>query len=414
MKIVLVQPRAGFLGASYWEPLGLGYIASFLKSRLPDIEVEVYSQAFDDDKSIIMGCIDADFVGFGCTTPQLNNALELNRRIKLLNPGVFSVFGGYEPTARPFETSQLPDVDQVIVGEGERGMLAAVRGNKMRVVISPPIEKLDSFPYPDRELIKNRRHVELAFKETGEKIASIQASRGCPFQCLPCSNIKMHGSRIRVRNPTFVVNEMKKVKEQLSLDFIKFCDATFNTTEKRVLDFCAEIQKQGVLIPFGCNIHPSIGSYQMFEALAKAGCREVWVGVESGSLKILKEMRKGVTVERIREVFKLTHDLGLVRRAYFLIGSPSETPEDIELTEKLAEEIDADVYGFTILCPFPGTDLFDPVKYKDIDWSCADEYGNRFYRNLCFTNEELWKIRERLADKFKDKICWRLKKEHEN
>lgn len=372
----------------------------------------MFSQAFDPDPVILESCCKADFVGYGCTTPQLANAIELNRRVKLLNPGIISIFGGYEPTARPFETSQLSDVDRVIIGEGERGMLATIKGARNKVCISMPIENLDSLPWPDRKLIKNERYVEVAKKETGERIASIQASRGCPFQCLPCSNIKMHGLQIRVRSPSLVIEEMKNMKEQLSLDFIKFCDATFNTSEKRVMDFCQEAEKTSLDIPFGCNIVPQIGSYDMFKNLSKVGCREVWIGVETGSPRILKEMRKAVTVERIKEVFKITKQLGFVRRAYFLIGSPSETQEDIKLTEELAEEIDADVYGFTILCPFPGTDLFDAQKYADADWSQADEYGNKFYRNAAFTNEELWKIRGELAERFKEKICWRLKNEN--
>lgn len=412
MKIILIQPKVGFQGASYWEPLGLGYIAAYLKQHKPELEIEVFSQAFDSDETIMNACANADMIGFGCTTPQLNNALELTRRIKLLNPGVYAVFGGYHPTALPFETKQYEGVDKVIIGEGEEGMLATVNGNRMNVLISEPLQNLDLLPYPDRDLIKAKRHVELAEKETGQRTTSIQASRGCPFQCLPCSNIKVHGLKIRVRTAGQVIHEMATITPQLKLDFIKFCDATFNTSIERVLIFSRENQRIGSDIPWGANIHPAIGNKEMFQEMKAAKCKEVWIGVESGSPKILKELRKGVTVNRIKQVFQWTKEVGLIRRAYFLIGAPSENMDDIKLTEKLAQEIDAEVYGFTILCPFPGTDLYDPVKYKDADWSKADEYGNSFYRNKTFSNEELWQIRAELADKFRENLCWRLQ-EHD-
>lgn len=392
-----------------WEPLNLGYLAAYVKKYIPDLEIEVFSQAFDSDNEIIHAAQNADFAGFGCTTPQMKNALELAYRMKLVNPGIRTVFGGYHPSSMAFETRQNNMVDHAVVGEGEEGLLSLLKGNRMGVIISEPVEDLDSLPVPDRQLMKAERHIEVAQKETKERITSVQASRGCPFRCLPCSNVNIHGAHIRVRTAANVIMEMKMLQQQFNLDFIKFCDATFNTSISRVMEFSKQAQELGLNIPWGANIHPAIGSLEMFQEMKKAGCRELWIGAESGSPKILKELRKGVTVDRIKEVFKWTKELGFIRRAYFLIGSPSENAEDIALTEKLAEELDADVYGVTILCPYPGTDLFDSGKYSAQDWSRADEYGNTFYRNKSFTNEELWKIRTRLADKFKNSLCFRLR-----
>ena len=389
--------------------MGLGYIAAYVKQHVPDCAIEVFSQAFDSDDEIIRQCEDADIVGFGCTTPQIKSAIELTARIKLVNPGVYVVFGGYAPTALPFETKELPGVDKVIVGEGENGMLATVRGNRMNVLLSEQISDLDNLPFPDRKFIKAERHVEVAQKETGKRITSVQASRGCPFRCLPCSNINMHGANIRVRTPQLIIEEMQKIKAELNLDFIKFCDATFNTSIERTLEFCREAKSLNLDVPWGCNIHPSIVTQTMFLEMAQANCQEVWIGAESGSPKILREMRKATTPETIKNAFKWAKEAGLLRRAYFLIGSPSEDAEDIKLTETLAEEIDADSYGMTILCPYPGTELYDAKAYSGVDWSLADEYNNTFWRNKAFTNQELWKIRETLTEKFKDRLVWKLK-----
>jgi len=411
-KLILIQPEVGFKGCSMWEPLGLGYLASYIHKHRPDIKIEVYSQVFDSDNVIIRACEDADYVGFGCTSSQLKNAQKLASDIKAINKNICTIFGGYHPSVDPYGVANMDYVDKVVVGEGENAMLHIVNECIVNngVFDSEIINDLDSIPFPDRKLIKAERHVEVAQKETGERITSVQASRGCPFRCLPCSNIKVHGKTIRVRSPKKVVEEMKLVKEQLNLDFIKFCDATFNTSVERVIEFCKEVENKN--LSWGCNIHPAIGNKKMFEYMKKAGCREIWIGTETGSPKILKELRKSVTVKRIEEVFKMTKEVGLLRRAYFLIGSPSETMEDIKMTEQLAEKIDADSYGFTILCPFIGTDLYDKEKYKDVAWEYADEYSNTFYRNKAFTNIQLKEIRDSLVDKFKNRLCWRLKKKN--
>jgi radical SAM superfamily enzyme YgiQ (UPF0313 family) len=134
--------------------------------------------------------------------------------------------------------------------------------------------------------------------------------------------------------------------------------------------------------------------------MKRAGCHQIDVGCESGSQRVLNEMRKGLHVAKVRQTFAWAREVGLERRAYFLLGMPSETREDIRQTEQLAEEIEPEVFGVTILCPYPGTDHYDPAAMRDYDWSRCDEYSNPYWRTPHFSNAELHAIQGALTESF--------------
>ena len=138
-------------------------------------------------------------------------------------------------------------------------------------------------------------------------------------------------------------------------------------------------------------------------------CNQINIGCESGSPKILKDVRKGVKIEKIEKVFKWAKNYGIKTRAFFLLGMPNETIWDIWKTERFIKRANPDVVGFTMLCPYPGSDFYDPIKFKDVDWSKTDEYCNDFWNTKHFTNEQLKKIQKKLTKKYQKKLCERQK-----
>lgn len=412
-KIVFVQPLTGFKGASYWDCLGVGYIISYIKASGFPGEIEFYSGAFDSDETIVEACSDADMVGFSCTSPQMKHALKLAGEIKGLNPKCRVVIGGWHATALPVETALHPNVDHVVVGEGEEGMLRLVNGETNdNIIYSEPVKNLDMLPWPDRETIKVERHIETAYRENGERITSVEASRGCAFRCSFCSeHLKTHG-KVRRRTPKLVVDEIEYLANKYNLDLIKFVDAEINSSIAWLNNLCDELIERRIPVELGANFHAAFATRQLFQKMKKAGFREIWIGCESGSPRILKEVRKGVTVEQIKNVFKWSGEAGLIRRAYFMCGFPTETKEDVEQTFKLAEEIKADVYGMTILMPFPGTEIYnqfrDELNIMNWDFSVCDEYSNPYWFTVNFSNQDLKEIQQKFKEKFKDKLCYRL------
>ncbi len=407
MKLTLIEPKY----FNIWESIGLAYISSYCKKNYEGpLEVEYFQGYFDSDKEIIEGARDSDVVGFSCTSPTFKHGVQLARALKEINPNIHIVFGGFHVSALA-ETIDEEAIDQFVAGEGESAFLQILNGNRERILCGDAVE-FDSLPWPDREVIKNRRTIDLCEKMAGVRITSFQANRVCPFRCRFCAEKTVTGTFNRKTNPvrsrdvSDLLDEIEAVSKEYDLNYFKFVDATFDTSPEYVIAFCKEKIRRKVTTRWECMIHASIANREMFKWLKEAQCNQINVGCESGSPKILREIQKGTTVEKIESVFKWAREHGIERRAFFLLGMPGETKEDIEMTEQLVERIEPEVFGVTILCPYPGSDLYDSESMQDIEWEQTDEYSNDFWSTDHFTNSELKEWQKYLTDKFKDRLSW--------
>ena len=390
-KVVLVQPYY----ENIWEPIGLGFIAGYLKKHfVGDLDVQCFQGNFDTDEVIVSACADADVIGFSCTSPAWPHALRLAKEIKKINPTTRTVVGGFHPSALPNECAAEPAIDQVVIGEGEEVFLEIVNGRSEQIIqgTKPPMQAL---AWPDRSVIKNIRTVDLCESMNGKRTASFQCNRVCPVNCAFCAERIVSGrfnkrnNPIRSRDVSELCDEIEQVIKDLDLTYFKFVDATFDISAKFVIEFCKEKIKRGIKTEWECLIHASFASEEMFKWLKDSQCHQVNIGCESGSDKILRDVGKGLQVRTIKRVFEWAKKYGVERRGFFLFGMPNETRADLLLTEELIDEIRPDVVGFTILCPYPGTALYDPAKHQNVDWEKADEYSNNFWHTDHFTNIEL-------------------------
>ncbi|MEO5377976.1 MAG: B12-binding domain-containing radical SAM protein [Magnetococcus sp. DMHC-6] len=411
MKISLVQGRY----FNSWEVLGLGYIGAFLKKHLPNIEINFFQGCFDDDETIIAGCQESDIVAFSCTTPTFPQVEQVATRLKAINPAIHLVVGGYHASSLP-EESILGPIDQVVVGEGEWAMLDIVKGNRAPIVIGPPVEFAD-LPWPDRRLIRNERNIQVAYNDNKKRITSFQSQRACPYSCTYCldghtkvmyPNFKK--APLRYRAVSDLLDEMESVTQEYKLDLLKFSDPTWNINQKWVIDFCREKINRKFNVPFYPNIHVNVGSEEMFQWMAKAGCYEIAVGIESGSPKTLKQIGKGSTVEKIRKSVEWAKQANILIRGYFILGMPDETDDDLKMTDQLAEELNLDEYGFTILCPYPGTIYYETVRQEKIDWANADEYSNNFWNGKFLSNAQIKEWQSYFMNKYGHKLTGRSEK----
>jgi radical SAM superfamily enzyme YgiQ (UPF0313 family) len=160
------------------------------------------------------------------------------------------------------------------------------------------------------------------------------------------------------------------------------------------------------MTPFYPNMHATMCTEEMINLMKQANCYEIAIGVESGSDKILKQIGKGTNRATIRQCVKWAKAAGILVRGYFIIGMPDENDDDLRLTEEFAEELAIDEYGFTILCPYPGTQMYDPATATAIDWANTDEYSNDFWHTLHLTNDELKRWQKHLTEKFKKNLTW--------
>ena len=410
MQVTFIQPYYH----NIWESLGIGYIVSYCKKHYKgQLSINFFQGNFDSDDTIIEEAVKSDIVAFSCTTPTFAHGVRLAKTIKQKNNNVKTVFGGWHVTslgALSFEDG----VDQIVIGEGEQAFLDILNGNNDKIVLGTKLG-WGHLEWPDRTVIKNGRTLDLCEQMTGGlRIGSFQANRGCPFSCAFCSESCMTGQHrrrtnpIRTRSVGDLCNEVEAVISTFSLNYFKFVDATFDASPQFVIDFCKEkLNRSFAKMPWEMLIHASLATEEMYYWLEQANCKLVAIGIESGSLAILKDIGKGLTPDIIRRVVGWGKKYNIETRGFFILGMPNETEEDYNLTEALIDEVKLDVVGFTILCPYPGSDFYNHDKFKDIVWSDTDEYYNDFWATKNFTNQQLKDKQQYFINKYSTKICGR-------
>jgi radical SAM superfamily enzyme YgiQ (UPF0313 family) len=349
-------------------------------------------------------------VAFSCTSPAYDHGIRLAKRIKHNNKKAWTVFGGWHPTALPEEVIKEDCVDQVIVGEGEIAMVKIMLGKMDKIVQGTKLQP-NELPWPDRKTIRNDRTIDLCEAMNGQRTASFQLNRGYKVHCKFCGEIGMTGkwnsksNPIRTRDYDDVLNEIVRVTADIGINYFKFVDATFDRDAQTVIDFCKRKVERGNTMSWECNIHPNfVQSEEVFKWLDKANCNQINVGVESGSPYVLKDIGKGTNIQGIKNVFKWAKFNDINTRAFFLLGFPGETEEDVDLTMELIDEIKPDVVGFTILAPYPGSDFYSPTFHKHVDWSQVDEYSNDVWKTPHFTNERLRELQQMLTSRYRDNL----------
>lgn len=402
MKAVLIRAK----WHSCWEALACGYLRSYT-ADLP-IEQTFFDGWFDEDETILKGCEDAQIVGFSGTTSQMPWSLRIAKQVRERNSEARIYLGGYGPSVAP--EWYVNSVDGVVVGEGERAWrdILVSNGSERGVLFRPPIPELDSIPFPDRDFIRVERTIQVAKKEEGRRVTGILGNRGCLRRCKFCADGSpktIYGVKLRERSPGNILDEMERIATRHDIEFFKFADPEVNTRPGRTAELAREFVERGWRISWGGNFLANPWDDGDGKLLYDAGCREVWIGLESGSLEIHRHIGKGVTPNLIRKAFKDAKEAGLMRRAYILMGTPLETPETIRETEALIDEIRPDTVSFSILAPYPGTEYYRP-EFASWAWDRIDEYGGdaNQYHNLGITKmnrEQLLGERIRLIEKYR-------------
>lgn len=391
-----------------YESLGIGYIASYCRKNFDGkLDFRFFHENFDSSINIIASAVESDIVAFSCTTSTYQRGIMLARVIKNTNPKVHIVFGGWHVTTEPYIEDQ-DCIDQVVIGEGEDGFLQVLNGKRNLWVLSKH-KGFEDLPWPDRTLIRNERNLELCNQMSGERVISFQSRRGCPFTCAMCAEHIMSNHNIRVRDTDDLLDEIEIIVNIYSSDRFRFVDPTWCYPKSAAVEFCEKKIRRDFRMNWEAMGHASFLDKDLLKLMKKANCNQVNIGVESGSQKILNDMKKGVTVDKIRKVFQWGKELDLRMRAFFILGMPNEDEESIRATKELAREINPDTFGMTIFCPFPGSKYYNYNKFYGVDWSMADEYDNDFWNTKNYSNSDLKRIQREFAEEFKDKLPWHQK-----
>jgi radical SAM superfamily enzyme YgiQ (UPF0313 family) len=303
--------------------------------------------------------------------------------------------------------------DHVVVGEAEvtlRELLDALLGRSptaireidgvcfrehgrlVRTRPRAPLKDLDALPLPAWDLVDVPAYRAIWNERHGFHSMNLATTRGCPYHCNWCAK-PIYGQRYAVRSPESVAREIAWLRAEYAPDHLAFMDDIFGLRPGWVEAFAAEVSAQGPPLPFKCLSRADLLDDGVVRALARAGCRTVWLGAESGSQKVLDAMEKGLGVEQIRSATRRLKAAGMEVGFFLQFGYPGETRDDVEKTLDLVRECRPDDIGVSVSYPLPGTRFYERVRRQlgekrhwndssDLTLMYRGPFPDAFYRTL--------------------------------
>jgi anaerobic magnesium-protoporphyrin IX monomethyl ester cyclase len=337
-----------------------------------------------------------DLVGLSfLSTTSYPYAKILARQIRAADSRVRLAFGGVFATLNAALIKlQCPEVDFICQGDGEQVILDLIQrlndvadvpgitwAKDGKVIQNPnrPMERnLDQWPFPDRESLPldfvESMPLDVPAVLSMERFTTMQTSRGCPWPCVFCDIPIFNEGKWRARSPQHVVEEFRHLQAE-GYGSVYFVDDHFLLQPKRIEAICRGIDSAGVTIEWGCEGRVDSVAQHLFPAMAKAHCRTLMFGVESGSQKILDRLKKEQTLEEVEQAVRNAKEAGIeIVHGFFVLGSPDETIEDMHATFDFAARLPLDTFGFNRLCVYRGTPLWQEYVKRGLVREQTDWY----------------------------------------
>ncbi len=384
-------------------PLGLLYLAAHLRNNF-DVELRVVNQRvynFSHD-ILVRQAVDlqADIIGLRAATAQAHHIPYLTKAFKQALPGAWIVLGGPHVSAAGVGAFKGTEVDIGVIGEGERPLEAIVQARSGEgelddipgilwrdehgdVVANPgmfpPIEDLDSLPFPAYDLIdlsaywKHQSFPAILRR----RYISLFSSRGCPYNCNYCHHI--FGKKFRGHSAERIVDEIQYFQRKYNIDDFEFLDDAFNLSHKRLSQFCDLVQERGLhtrlVLPNG--VRTDVLTESEIEALVDAGLYFCSFALESGSPRIQKMIGKNLDIPKFIENVDAAADKGVFCNGYAMLGFTGETEDDMRQTIDAACRSSLHTCRFFTVTPFPGTTLYEEAKQR-----CPEQLARLDYANM--------------------------------
>lgn len=369
MKIALIMPNTRNMQGTTCPPLGLMFIAAVLREK--GHTIKIFDRNLDFFVFTKIKKFKPDMIGLSALTgPMLLDVIEIAKKAKSMFGESFPiVMGGVHASLLPKQTLENKFIDYVVIGEGEytfvelvdsienKKDLSKVLGigykNDGKIIINkkrPLIENLDELPLLPWDLINYKMYFKFDIV--------LVTSRGCPYRCTFCYNLGFNEARWRGMSAERVIKEIRNVEKLTKNKNLKFHDDNFTADKERlykILDYLSPDYNLFVETRINYVNKEFLKKFKKFKGAW------LYFGVESGSQRILNKMKKAITVEQIKEAFNLCNKYKIKNTASIVLGSPTETEEEMEMTLKLLDEINPTRHTYCLYTPYPGSPLFDEI-----------------------------------------------------
>ena len=409
--IVLVAPPTR--AYSIYFSFALLYIAAFLEKKGLSVEIidlrlapsEWY--ALQNLEKICVERILASqsrYVGFTCLTADYNCIDRIARQLRQKGFDGTFIVGGHHPTFCPEDFFVEKGIyDYVVLGEGEITLLELLNcletggdiaevagivyrdGDTMRKTTPRMlIEDISVFPPPAYHLLDMNQYTRPTTGLIRYVLLAgvpILTTRGCPYHCTYCGNPSLwatqrHKKILRTRPINAILDELQLLVNRYQIDAFYVADDAFTLNEQRVGEFCEGLKNRKLGLIWSCQTHVNLFTEKMARWMKEAGCVQVEFGVESGSNRVLKEMKKGTTTERIKPAFDLCRKYDLRTLANLMINTPTETKEDLKATIAFARQLKPTLYSYATTVPLVGTEVYEKYVRPKLTRAEYDMYLN--------------------------------------
>lgn len=401
-------------------PLGLAYVAASLEKagfQVKILDNYVLNKPLGEIKQTVKQ-LNPEIVGITCSSATYQECVETVKAVKEALPSCKIVVGGWHPSYMPESMLQQPEIDYVVMGEGEYVMGAIVplilKGENDKAVSIPGvayrqadgiavnpqrfISDLDEVPFPARHLLPMHLYDRTIAFLGAKPVDTVNVVRGCPYNCAYCETRKLWGHACRTFSPSRVVAELEHLASTYGTKGVYFVGDNFTIRKNETVKICELLRKNKLDLEWVCDTRVDLVSRDLLRTMKNAGCRTVWFGVESGSPSILKKLNKGISLEQALRAFELCREEGLQTSCSFILGVPDETISDMEATLKFAKQLNPDWCQFNIFIACPGSSLYEEVLEEHL-------YDRRegfllFVKTADFDYQSLLKIKRRFQNDY--------------
>ena len=389
-KIVLLNPPYERIAKGYEflrhitnrsPSLGLLHLAAMVREHGFSPEIIESDIAGLDEEAVVTRIVASapKYLGITLFTVGVWSAASIARAVKKRLPKITIIVGGPHISSMgagtierfgEFEIAVDGEAEWILVkllqaleaGQPPETVEGLILRQEQEIVSTPraaELKSLDPLPLPAWDLLSN---FPLAFQPAifdfpGGKVATIAASRGCPFHCRFCDT-STFGARLRAYSPGRVVEIMGHLKERWGIGHIMFVDDLFLASRIRVMEFCDRLEEAALKMTWSCTARVDTVKPDVLQRMRAVGCWEISFGLETGSDDLLKQMDKAACVKSSEQAIQWASQAGIRTKGLFMLGYPGETEDSIELTRKFVRKIPMDMMNLSKFTPYPGSPIY--------------------------------------------------------